>query len=72
MAKFNIVVPHWLSQAEALSRVQNEIEALKGQHGDQVSGLLDRWNENTYAFQGSGYGICGLGSCAGDAASSRD
>jgi hypothetical protein len=51
MVRFNIVVPHRLSRAEALRHIQNEIEALKGPYGDKITGLQDNWNSNSYVFR---------------------
>jgi hypothetical protein len=61
MAKFNMVVLHRLAQSEALRRIQNEIEALKGQHDNKLTGLRDNWDNNMYAFQGSAMGFSASG-----------
>ncbi len=52
MAKFNMVVPHGLTQGEALRRIVGDIEVLKKQYGNMVSGLRESWNDNTYEFEG--------------------
>jgi hypothetical protein len=62
MAKFNMVVPHRLPQGEALRRVQGEIESLKSEYGDKITGLRESWSNNTYAFEGAGGGFTVPGS----------
>jgi hypothetical protein len=57
MAKFNMTVPHALTQEEALRRVRGEIENLKRQYGDKIGNLWDNWDNNTYTLQGSALGF---------------
>jgi hypothetical protein len=57
MAKFSIVVAHGLVQGEALRRIRNEIENIKRQHGDKISGFRENWNNEKYAFAGTAKGF---------------
>jgi len=52
MAKFNMVVPHGLTQGEALRRIRDEIKNLKIEYGDKVGALRDSWRDDTYLFEG--------------------
>jgi len=62
MAKFDMVVPHTLPQGEALRRIQGEVESVKKQHGDKISGFRESWNSETYAFEGvaKGFTVSGV------------
>jgi len=57
MARVNIVVPHLVPQDEALRRIRGEIENLKGQHDNKLTGLRDNWDNYTYVFEGSAMGF---------------
>src|SRR6185503_11134792 len=62
MAKFNMAVPHGLPQGEALRRIQSEIESVKKQHCDKISGFREGWNNERYALEGvaKGFAISGV------------
>ena len=57
MPKLTVVVPHHLTQDEALSRIKGLIERLKGQHGDRVTDLKEQWNGYTGTFSGKSMGM---------------
>ena len=51
MPKLEITIPHDLSQAEALNRIQQFIPELKAQHSDRISDLEESWLGNTGSFK---------------------
>ncbi len=61
MPKFNLTVPHRLSQDEALKRTKGLLEQAKRQHGDKIKNLSERWDGNRGTFSCSivGYSVDG-------------
>ena len=61
MPKIEINIPHELSQAEALTRIQNFLPELKAQHSDRIKDLEEKWNGNTgeFKFKVSGFKVSG-------------
>jgi len=51
MARFNMTLPHTLTQEEALRRIRGEIERLKTQYADKIGSLREGWNNHTYSFE---------------------
>ena len=75
MPKFNVNVPHSLSQEEARSRLERFAEMLEKKFQNQVSELHQAWEDDTLNFRFKTYGIplsggitVGAGelSCAGE------
>jgi hypothetical protein len=52
-----VVVPHQLTQDEALARIKGLIDRLKERHGDQVTDLHEAWDGYTGAFSGKSRGM---------------
>lgn len=46
----SLSVPHNLTQAEARSRIQNEIASLRTVHAGKVTQVQERWTENHLDF----------------------
>ena len=61
MANLEVVVPHSLSQEEALSRIMNMFTQMKQEHGDKISNLKEEWNGNVgnFSFTTQGFDIAG-------------
>ena len=61
MPKMNVVVPHRLSQEEALSRVRGLLADLTRQYGGQISDLRERWSDGRgeYSFRAMGFNVSG-------------
>ncbi|MCX6159060.1 MAG: polyhydroxyalkanoic acid system family protein [Ignavibacteriae bacterium] len=61
MPKLELNIPHELSQAEALNRIQNFLPKLKEQHSDKIKDLEESWNGNTgeFKFNISGFKVSG-------------
>ena len=61
MPKIELNIPHELSQAEALTRIQNFLAELKAEHTDQIKDLEESWNGNTgiFSFKISGFKVSG-------------
>jgi len=57
MPKFNIKVPHTLSQEAATERLNGFVDILRNKFQDQVSDLEQSWEENTLRFGFKSYGI---------------
>lgn len=57
MPKMTVVVPHQLTQDEALARIKGMIERLKGRHGDQMDDLQEHWNGYVGTFSGKSRGM---------------
>ena len=45
-----------------MRRIRGEIENLKIEYGDKITGFRESWSHNTYAFEGVGRGITVPGS----------
>ena len=48
--RFEVSVPHSLSQEEALGRIKSLVNDLKAQYGDQVSNVTETWQGNKCDF----------------------
>ncbi|MFZ4589528.1 MAG: polyhydroxyalkanoic acid system family protein [Ignavibacteria bacterium] len=61
MPKIELNIPHELSQAEALTRIQNFLSELKNEHTDQIKDLEESWNGNIgeFSFKISGFKVSG-------------
>ena len=61
MPKIELNIPHELSQAEALNRIQNFLPQLKEQHSDRINDLQEKWNGTTgeFKFKISGFKVSG-------------
>lgn len=57
MPKFNVQVPHTLSQQEATERLNRFADTLRQKFQDQVSELEQSWDGNTLRFRFKTYGI---------------
>jgi hypothetical protein len=57
MPKFNVTVPHSLSQQEARSRLERFAEMLENKFQNQVSELHQSWENDTLNFRFKTYGI---------------
>jgi putative polyhydroxyalkanoic acid system protein len=62
--KMTVVVPHHLTQDEALARIKGLIERLKQQHGGEVSDLRENWNGYVGTFSGKSRGMSLSGTIA--------
>jgi hypothetical protein len=61
MAKFNMAVPHKLSQDEALRRIKALLGEVKMQFSDKISDLREEWDGNTgkFSFSAMGFSVSG-------------
>ncbi len=61
MAKLNMVVPHKLSQDEALRRIKTLLGEVKTQFVDKIKDLNEQWNGNigTFSFSAMGFSVSG-------------
>lgn len=61
MPKMSIVVPHKLSQDEAMGRIKHLLGEVKTDYGDKVSDLRETWsgNRGEFAFKAMGFSIAG-------------
>ncbi|MDQ3014923.1 MAG: polyhydroxyalkanoic acid system family protein [bacterium] len=61
MAKINIIIPHKLTQDEALKRVKKLLKEVKAEHEDKISDLKESWkgNKGTFSFSAMKYDISG-------------
>lgn len=57
MPKFNVHVPHTLSQQEATERLDRFVDVLRDKFQDSVSELEQSWEGNTLKFGFKSYGI---------------
>ena len=57
MPKFNVQVPHSLSQQEARARLERFAEMLQQKFQGQVSDLHQSWENDTLRFRFKTYGI---------------
>jgi hypothetical protein len=51
MPKLKMVIPHELSQDEALRRIKTLLGEVKTQFADKISDLREQWNGNTGTFR---------------------
>lgn len=47
MPKFNIVIPHQLSQEEAMNRIQKLFDRIKHETPDKISDVKEEWTKNS-------------------------
>ncbi|MFZ4589404.1 MAG: polyhydroxyalkanoic acid system family protein [Ignavibacteria bacterium] len=61
MPKIELNIPHELSQAEALNRIQQFLPLLKAEHSDKIKDLEESWNGTTgvFNFKISGFKVSG-------------
>jgi len=61
MPKLNMVVPHRLSQDEALRRIKGLLGEVKTQFTDKISDLREEWRGNTgeFSFSAMGFSVSG-------------
>lgn len=61
MPSYNVSVPHPLSQADAVERLQSVLAKAQDFYGDQVGDLQQQWTDNVlkYAFRVLGMQIGG-------------
>ncbi|HEY4232847.1 MAG TPA: polyhydroxyalkanoic acid system family protein [Lacipirellulaceae bacterium] len=57
MPKFHVVVPHPLSQQDAITKLNGFIDLLRSRYKDQLSGLEESWEGNVLSFGFKTYGI---------------
>ena len=57
MPKLNMVVPHGLTQDEAVRRIKNLLDDMKTQFADKVSDLHEEWDGNIGKFNFSAMGF---------------
>jgi len=55
--KFNVTVPHTLSQEDAKSRLERFAESLEARFQDKVSDLSQSWEGNSLSFAFKTFGI---------------
>ena len=61
MPKMSIVVPHQLSQDEAMARIKNLLGEVKADYGDKVTDLRESWSghRGEFAFKAMGFAVSG-------------
>jgi hypothetical protein len=61
MPSMTIVVPHTLTQEEAMRRIRGLLTDVKAQHGDRVTDLEERWSgdRGEFAFKAMGFAVSG-------------
>ena len=61
MPGMSIVVPHALTQNEALTRIKDLLATVKTDYGDKVTDLTESWSGNRadFAFKAMGMGVSG-------------
>lgn len=61
MPHISIVIPHHLTQEEALTRIKQKAAAIRQTYQNQVAGASDEWEENklTFAFAAMGIQVKG-------------
>jgi len=61
MPSMTIVVPHQLTQEEAMRRIQNLLAEVKRDYGDRVSDLKETWSGNSgeFSFKAMGFSLSG-------------
>lgn len=57
MPKFNVTVPHDLSEEEARQRLDHLLDAVRDKFQDQVSDLEQSWQDDKLHFGFKTYGI---------------
>jgi putative polyhydroxyalkanoic acid system protein len=61
MPAIDVTIPHQLSQAQAMTRIQSLIANIKAEHGDKITDLHEEWGDNvgTYRFSVLGFAVSG-------------
>ena len=61
MANLDVVIPHNLTQAEAIERVKKLLGEIKRKHGDRISDLEEKWEGNVgeFSFTSQGFNVSG-------------
>ena len=61
MPGMSIVVPHSLTQDQALGRIKGLLATVKTDYGDKVTDLTETWSGNRadFAFKAMGMGVSG-------------
>ena len=61
MSKLNLVIPHRLSQEEALKRIKGLLSDVKIEYADKISDLEEKWNDNVgkFSFSAMGFAVSG-------------
>jgi hypothetical protein len=61
MPKLNMTIPHQLTQAEALKRIQSHFGEIKYEFGDKISNFHEEWKEytGTFSFSVMGFSVSG-------------
>ena len=61
MPKLSIVVPHQLTEAEALSRIQGLLADMKRQYATYFTDLQESWsgNEGRFSVKAMGFNVSG-------------
>ena len=57
MPALKLSFPHQLGQAEATARLHGLLARVKEKYQDQVSDLMETWNDNTLSFSFKTYGF---------------
>jgi hypothetical protein len=57
MANLKIKIPHELNQEEAQKRIKKLLSETKEDHGDKISNLHERWDNNVGTFSFTTYGF---------------
>src|SRR5436190_10499004 len=61
MPTIDVTIPHRLSQAQAMNRIQGLIANVKAEHGDRITDLHEEWVDNmgAYRFSVMGFAVSG-------------
>lgn len=61
MPKIELKIPHELTQAEALNRIQHILPQIKSQHLDKINDLEESWSgsKGQFRFKISGFKVSG-------------
>lgn len=61
MARLSMVVPHRLTQDEAVKRIKMLLDEVKNQFADKISDLREEWHGNTgkFSFSAMGFSVSG-------------
>jgi hypothetical protein len=62
MPSMKIEVPHQLTEAEAMRRIQNLLTEIKRDYGDRVTDLQESWTDSggTFSFRAMGFAVSGI------------
>lgn len=61
MPKMSVVVPHQLTQDEAMGRIRRLLGEVKTDYGDKVTDLKESWsgNRGEFGFKAMGFAVSG-------------